>query len=504
MKQLFKKIQNFFSSCRLKPVAKEEVLQQTSPKKETHVITVGLDFGTSSVKAIWNDYSRNKHYLAVLDRHVQGYPSFCMPSSIKIAGGKIYFGAEAENTEIPGRSIHSIKTSVGMVLKSGHRSDIDEQAAPSDSRLHLEVDGELVIDATPRYLAIMFLANVIGRIRKCIEDHYGDRYKLSVTFNMAAPIGDLDHPEIEHSWQKILFLAEKLSKQIQSGMPLLAAFQAVYEVIETHLQLPILAQRCTFILPEALAAVLSYFKSGKATNGLYGIVDIGAGTTDISVFRYYSQNLNLRESIYAGKSYRIGMDDFDQEILKLFMPELSQDPSSCACSDTDALQHDIRCAKLSMENTGHMEIQAIRASKTLSQITSATQNLRNEIYRCFKRTLGLAYGKESRQKAWEDWTLFIIGGGSRLTMMQREFQRILEGQVKRPMIKAIALEGLIGDSDGNDLTWNDEMTALFAISYGLSFNQMDWPEWWYPKDVAPLNPRKPLGNRPDQDELYPK
>jgi|GEM_PF-2800932 len=503
MNKLFEKIHTLFSFRRCKPVVKEATPLQAPSKKETHVITVGLDFGTSSVKAIWNDYSRNKHYLAAIDLPVKGYPSFCMPSSIKMAGGKIYFGADAENAKISGQIIHSIKTFVGAALKSSGRSDDGQQTISADTHLCLEAGSELVIKATPRYLAILLLANVISRIRKCIESHYGDRYELSITFNMAAPIGDLDHPEIEHSWQRILFLAEKLSEQIQSGMPLLAALQAVHEAVETHPHLPDPAERCTFVLPEALAAVLSYFKSGKAVNGLYGIVDIGAGTTDISVFRYYAQSLDLRESIYAGKSYRIGMDDFDQEILKLFSEELSQ-RSSQANSDAGDLQHDIRCAKLALESTGHLEIPSIHKSKTLPQIAGATQNLRSEIYRCYKRTLGLAYKKEARQKAWEDWTLFLIGGGSRLNMMQREFQQILEGQVKRPNIKSIALEGLVGDSGGNNLTWNEEMTALFAISYGLSFSQMDWPEWWYPKDVAPLSLSKPSGNRPDQDELYPK
>jgi hypothetical protein len=460
-------------------------------KKETRTITVGIDFGTSSTKVLWFDETRRKRYVAFYeDSPIAGYLPYCIPSSVGIKKSRLYFGTIAERICIGENIFRSIKVDIGKDIKYGVGTFLD-----TDS------NQEVSLHISPTILATLYVGFIIQQTKHRLSEHYKNKYALNATFNMAAPLDHLNHVDMETKWEEILYYGEKLSSEVHNEMTLLDAINLYLSIKQNNPFTKDIQYRCTFVFPETVSAIVSFLNSGKVSDGLFGIVDIGAGSTDISFFRHYKSQTGLKESFYAAKSEMIAMDDFDREIMYTICSEQNIKDSSPEVERV--LLHKIRCAKASIGSDGlHLVNDNIRLE--MNTVERATNGVREKIIQHYKRTLGSAYKKEMRQRSWDKWTLFLIGGGSRLKMIQRDFECPLGVQIKHPRRLDVKMEGRVGLPTGRtEIKWNDEMTAFLAVAYGLSINKLNWPAWRYPKEITALAQRK---YRPqvDREDLYPK
>src|SRR5260370_41409328 len=57
-----------------------------------HTLIVGVDFGTSSTKVIWQDLSDNHFEMFRWNPATLGLAAFLLPSTVVIRGGVIHFG----------------------------------------------------------------------------------------------------------------------------------------------------------------------------------------------------------------------------------------------------------------------------------------------------------------------------------------------------------------------------------------------------------------------------
>jgi len=474
-----------------KPKPAQAFLPSEPAKKEIRTITVGIDFGTSSTKVLWFDETRRKRYVAFYEESpIAGYLPYCFPSSVGIQESRLYFGTAAERLCIDNNIFRSVKTDIGEDIKY----DIGKCLENNDNQ-------EVVLHISPTILATLYIGFVIRRIKHQLATHYDGNFTLNTTFNMAAPLDNLNHITMETRWEQILYYGEKLSSEIHNEMVLMDAIH-LYLSIKQKNPFTKDLQRCsTFVFPETVSAIISYLNSGKASNGLFGIVDIGAGSTDISFFRHYDSQAELRESFYAAKSEMIAMDDFDRAIMQTIRSDHNTRDSSPEAERT--LLHKIRCAKANIDPDG-LNLGGDNIRLEMNRIKYATKDVRERIIQCYKRTLGNAFKKEMRQERWNKWTLFLIGGGSRLKMIQKDFECSLGAQIKDPVRLDVEIEGRVGLPTGTaEIKWNDEMTALLAVAYGLSINKLNWPAWVYPKEIASLPPRGQRQQR-EMEDLYPK
>jgi len=476
-----------------KPEASKVSLPIGLVKKEVRTITVGIDFGTSSTKVLWFDETRRKRYVAFYeDSHIEGYPPYCIPSSVGIKDLLLYFGTAAEHSCAGENIYRSTKSDIGRDIKY----DVGNKCGINNEQ-------EIAMQIAPIIFATLYIGFIIQQIKKQLDTHYEGKYELNTTFNMAAPLDHLNHADMETKWEQILYYGEKLSSGIHNEMSLTDAINLYENVKKNNPFIKDPQYSCTFVFPETVSAIVSYLNSGKPENGLFGIVDIGAGSTDISFFRHYESQVELKESFYAAKSEMIAMDDFDKAIMSMIYSEQNIRDSEKGPEAQRVLLHRIRCAKASMGPNGlSLANDNIMVGK--DAIERATKNVRQRIVQCYRRTLGEAFKKEMRQERWNKWTLFLIGGGSRLEMIQRDFECCLGTQINDPRRLKIEIEGRVGLPNGSaEIKWTDEMISLLAIAYGLSINKLNWPAWAYPKDVSTLEPRK-VKQRTDREELYPK
>src|SRR5690242_16661000 len=71
-------------------------LQTVAAEKQDLQVNVGIDFGTSSTKVIFTDRQFVPRHVCSFPDNPAGYPPVCLPSSVRVAGGRVYFGDEAE------------------------------------------------------------------------------------------------------------------------------------------------------------------------------------------------------------------------------------------------------------------------------------------------------------------------------------------------------------------------------------------------------------------------
>ena len=244
-----------------------------------------------------------------------------------------------------------------------------------------------------------------------------------------------------------------------------------------------------WVRSEAEAGCLWIFESPEVGDGLFGCVDIGAGTTDASFFRLQSKRDGHRLvkhglAFYSSESSPPGVDEVDRIIL----------------------QH--------RENDG-LQLSDVRGceAKWLASLGPQANKEANDIgVRAFKETYQKAwrdaYVKEKRQPSWVDYTLFVLGGGSRLAAFRSAMAKsVWEGQLEGRAIAKVGFpEDLCEWSASGPPQANpfEEDATFLLVAYGLSYLGANVPPVDNPEDVPPLEMSDRRKPPVDQDEYYPK
>jgi hypothetical protein len=75
------------------------------------------------------------------------------------------------------------------------------------------------------------------------------------------------------------------------------------------------------VLPEAYSTLQSLVRNGKLKGGIYLLVDIGGGTSDIALFNV---NLGSKEpTIFSVRSFALGLNDLYEKYIELSNSTLS-------------------------------------------------------------------------------------------------------------------------------------------------------------------------------------
>lgn len=459
--------------------------------KDSRKITIGIDFGTSSIKCIWQDYADDRRYLISWGDEALGYPSYCLPSTIAAQSGKFYLGVEAEKLFLKNEAhclVRSIKREVQSLFEL-------KPLANKGKYKFKTADGRTV-KVSSVYLGILLMGYAMGLSKKMVCEFYGERYDIRPDFNVAVPLDSLNHEIAEKQWERLAFIAEKASDRIVSGIDVATAMDLIDQISRDCVEIPPVSDRVTFVLPETAAAVITYFTSGIGKDGLFGIVDIGAGTTDVTFFRHFARPEELKNSFYAATTSPVGMDDFDMAMALAPHEDIRPQDSFQAKRIYMARQAKQKLNEVSEVRLGPKVV-------TLPEIEKRTEKMRADIYKSYKTTLVNAYKKEMRQNRWSSWMLFLIGGGTRLEMIRRQFREYLGDQIARPAINLMEIAEDIYSPSGGSIKLSEEMAALLAIAYGLSHSLVEWPQCWYPRQVDAL---PPVGVRKsyDWDDMYQK
>jgi hypothetical protein len=216
--------------------------------------------------------------------------------------------------------------------------------------------------------------------------------------------------------------------ELRRALQLLDAVQAVPTPDETESSVE--------LCPESLATISSYALSPEAEQGLYGVVDIGAWTTDVSFFRLTDidrdQTGVSKVAFYAARSHRVAANAIDERCMPLVL-----EPDEARVPPSEELLATIR----DQRERGTFEKETLRlGEKSFTPRASALEFSRDlvaeGIQRRFISTFKDAYDKEKIESRWNNVRLLYSGGGASeprlLEAMTSHNKVVRAGAVERP------------------------------------------------------------------------
>jgi hypothetical protein len=237
--------------------------------------------------------------------------------------------------------------------------------------------------------------------------------------------------------------------------------------------------------------MVAYTTSSERKSGLYALIDIGAGTTDMSVFRYMVDGAvpdSFQPHFYSAAVYPAGADRVDEFILN----ELRKLKAHIEDNVSELLGR-IRVAKQDDEDGRKARLQMSNLIPAILYHESSGK-FSEELFAKYKqRVWGRAYEKERGPDRWQDLTMFLIGGGSFLNGLKE----ILAASPWPPFVpppevhhlelpSGIACNG--SDPAGDCVTRHEH---LLMVAFGLSSPFAELDKYSMPDSIETLEPPKP-------------
>jgi hypothetical protein len=356
-------------------------------------VIIGLDFGTSSTKAvvqIRGQLRTPELFIVGHDAGSSADPEIVCPSAVAIDGDRLYFGWNAEQPGAP-QIIRSFKMCLaclhGQRRALGVCHSCDAQT-PGQFSI-----GGAVLDAED--ISALYLAHYLQSITK----HTGVMHSDDVFINTAAPLDQLkSNAALKSSFARVIERAFQLWPKAENPWLLSDAMSALSEVKSKNL--PPVEERRTAVFPETLAAMTAFLKMPGREKGNYASLDVGAGTTDVAFFWFHKTDGDPEACYYAAATYPVGMDDIDASLIRT-MRQAPPNP---------------RKFREGMSND-----EATQKIETFRHVLDA-------IYRHYRMTWGQAYENCKQESAWVEernghrvaqFQLCLVGGGAKFVPLVR-------------------------------------------------------------------------------------
>jgi len=426
------------------------------PQRRRRSIIVGLDFGTSSTKAVWHDTTANAY--EPFRWSAGGSQALFLPSLIGVYDNSVWYGHEAAGLPDGALRIPWIKICVLCRNKPKICRGCGHSSAPG--RVVLRSD--LAVSA--HVLAAAFLAQAMAVVERYLTERFSEE-ELILQWNLGCPVDHMDSLVARRSFEQMAWWAWKLRSAVSNPTPI-QRFSGMEETL-LDTGVPDESERLVHVRPESHAAIMAFLQSPEAEEETYAIVDVGAGTTEISVLLHAKNRADLGQpftvNYLTDGTIPVGGDDIDRELAGIWGVSLGE-------------------AKRRKE---HGEPPP-RSLKAVQEVFNAYRRLCCEVR--FKRLLPVEQC---------DYNLFVLGGGGRMAALRSKLkQDFPEYGVRLRRIQSLrppANFALFGEAR--------EQFDLLAVACGLS-STMFW-DFRRPSEIDPL-PEPAPAERPDCQELYSK
>jgi hypothetical protein len=295
----------------------ERVSDQIRRRVSHATVQVGLDFGTSATKATYRILgAENPQVRPILFRHKSAnYLPFCLPSLGSFTeDGQLLLGIEAD-AHLASRPWGEGLTRFKMLVAG------DQDARYLDKKLRDRYDSYVrrtVGDesmCSPEALAATYLAYAMRVIRRELAREV-QATTIDISFNTCVPIDQRENNLVFAGFQRVVATAERLEKMrdpndnpsrewLEVATELLPVTK--YDDNDTNTRL--------FLVPEAVASVAAYLVSLQKRAGIHALYDIGAGTTDLSVFNLdVSRTRGTTNFWYSARSIPMGTGQIEERL----------------------------------------------------------------------------------------------------------------------------------------------------------------------------------------------
>ena len=399
---LFRFLTRFFG-LRRKPVPLESApLAPAQAKPDKIRLIVGLDFGTYATKILVRKAGEKTAKLVLIDQAESEYPSIVTPSLVRLAGEKIYFGSDAYSLA-EGKLYRYLK----------------KELLPGISWTRSGPEPDVLIAA--------YLAWALGQTKQFCDYQFGEN-TYDMVFQLAAPMANLGNAALKSrylkmagaAWLAVFSEGRAAIGKGEIAEPLLKYIESLLK--ENH-SLPGQIQ----LLPETIAPIVSLGQNAKPRDGIYLVIDIGSGTTELSV-----------NEVRAAENKIICY--FDQSI-----------------------------------ELGDLQF------KDAFNIDGRLEELMKEVRRTWREGYKSASAAGCEMEHWKSLRVLLAGGG-----VQRAAVR---GAIERDQRKIMYPWPAVSDTHYSvDVHWPAgidhngagekalyKYSFLFAVAHGLTFERHEWP-----------------------------
>ncbi len=462
-------------------------------KKETEATTpsinIGLDLGTSYSKVVWRLGDEQVRPLCFSDNRLD-LDDYLVPSLVSFNNGHMFWGFDAE--EHPTTLVTNFKMCLATFCEIGSC----KFARWNEINLPPELNGKEIRFITAYYLAEL-IAKIKGLIKKELEPEFGQSVVPKWTVNYAVPDSFIQNSEIAATFSEVFrtawFMASYLCEHIECTeiKPVASLYmEAEKYAIESKELLSDEGFGCS-PYPEIGAEVASILLNHNSEPGLYAFVDIGAGTIDASVFRYFRDSGDAKRHPYAAHIF----DEAGSSRIETMASIDSGYPNPTGFPP----QH-LKWVKENALNFDKAERQK-KYAREFDLLARAAKLIKKLTKEQMKIVQGNAYAKEKNIERWRDLKL-ILGGGGAALKTYKEAAKSGFTFYGRPHIVPNNL-GEIPRPEEFDLQGLPPHAFLrLAVAYGLSHKISNLPEPNFCKDVAPLRP--PRQNTKNHGSMYEK
>jgi hypothetical protein len=425
-------------------------------------INVGVDFGTSSIKAVYRIYDEDMSFPIRFSAHSK-VSDYTLADSLWIAGEELRFAVQDVGTRIPSLK-RSLSAAYGGELQLFEDSPTLNRGREEMGQTLSEIADRPLYEVC-EFLTAIYLAFVLYQLRAAIVDDLHGRGEHRVPglsaymcvpvyyFEDDAPALLANNAALAAADMLLGLLPEEQLRDRRVGIR--DAWRAWQNAIQSTSVYDLGPEMPTQVYPEVTAEAASYWHTKAAVPGRYILVDIGAGTCDVNVFTIIDElgGHSRQSPVLWGEISALGVEELEHR-LRHALPSFGRDQAMA----------ELEMQKLTAE--GH---------DTSGVFPTFTSDL-HEQYDCeniFQRyieelgqKLWIAYGN-ARQKggleSWADAIIFIGGGGSNL----RDIEVIEDVFYEHPVLKTVEVRNLPTPDDFECEDSNVPFHRL-SVAYGLS------------------------------------
>ena len=480
-----------------KPIKQSEAKKQrpSGPVRrrvEKIQIQVGLDFGTSSTKIAYAPISgvgQRQVRPLIFDHNLKTYETFCLPSLAAFdRNRKLLLGIEAAKlleNEPWDSGLRRLKV---VVAGKYEQSFVDPNTKTAFDK-YLEQHDIETKTHSPELITSVYLAYAMRQARLAIQNVPDFRnHELDLLFNVCVPIDHMQKRRVLFAFHNILAWAEAIeeawSQSNGSFDPLEFARKVKKDVeycpVDRYGLMRQDSERRVFAVPEAVAEAASYLTSLQRQEGVHAIIDLGAGTTDVSFFNLKFENGGLKPFWYSAGNIPEG----GHKVERVIADHLIRKRGDCRSGDIlevlQVLDRSRKGSKLYSDDIRH------KVRKTLEDIHFKATGVWRAAYR----------DKLKRQSLWQEVQVFISGGIANIPSVKSVFSEPWMQQLKN--IK-YPVHYLPAPEDYNSADGKVPFQRM-AVAYGLSRPAPELGEFVLPADCPnhtpdPLPIKKYEGNR---------
>ncbi|MGH8013072.1 MAG: hypothetical protein ACREQ4_11270 [Candidatus Binataceae bacterium] len=308
----------------------------------------------------------------------------------------------------------------------------------------------------------------------------GEESEWRFTYNLGVPLKSVDERfGLSSIYEELAFRALRLSAEMEQGIKLEKVRGWIAALKSTST--PDSKTNPVQLRTEAGAALVGWLLSPNSRPGMYAILDIGAWTTDISVFRCIKaadrEGGKVSSDFYSTEVARNAMNEIDEltrtGLRRLW--SLNDQPGQTRPEPTlDFLRS---CREKAVLATVRLEVLRNTRYSPLPAFHYACAYTSERILDVLRSALKTAQKeKEPLQKDWGKCHLFVCGGGAAESSLWKCLPSMIPILGSVDPIPPLPLKGL------NNVLMA-ELTHRFTVAAGLAVPIALWPSMPKPSQV---------------------